>query len=260
MINLKESKTMQRVAIVTGGASGIGQACAIQLTQDGATVVVADTNKAKGQNVATQLNGYFVEADLSKQQDCQKVIDETVKQYQQIDILINNAGFQHIDPIVNFPEETWDKMMAVMLTAPFLLVKYAWPYLIQSKQGRIVNIGSVHSLTASAFKIGYVTAKHGLVGLTKVVALEGAEYGLTCNTICPAYVRTPLVEKQIEEQARTRGFLPEEVEAKVLLEMTAIKKLLEPEDVANYVSFLCSEKAWGITGSMQAIDLAWTAR
>ncbi|MCU0538196.1 MAG: 3-hydroxybutyrate dehydrogenase [Hydrococcus sp. Prado102] len=250
---------MSRVALITGGASGIGGACAKKLARQDIKVVIVDRDRDKGNAIANELKGSFIDADLSKREDCQKAVQGAIEQYGQLDILINNAGFQHIDPIADFPEETWDKMIAVMLTAPFLLTKYAWSYLIQSKCGRIVNIGSVHSLTASPFKIGYVTIKHGLVGFTKVVALEGGEHGLTCNTICPAYVRTPLVEKQIADQARTRGISPEEVEEKVLLAKTAIKKLLQPEDVANYVAFLCSGEAWAITGSVQAIDMAWTA-
>lgn len=250
---------MSRVALVTGAASGIGRACAKKLAQLDIKVVIADLDPDKGKAVAAELNGSFVSADLSKREDCQKAVTEAIARYGQLDILINNAGFQHINPIPDFPEDTWEKMIALMLTAPFLLTKYAWSYLIKSGHGRIVNIGSVHSLTASPFKVGYVTAKHGLVGFTKVVALEGGEHGLTCNTICPAYVRTPLVEKQIADQARTRGIPPEEVEEKVLLQKTAIKKLLEPEDVANYVAFLCSQEAWAITGSVQAIDMAWTA-
>lgn len=250
---------MQRVALVTGGASGIGRACAKKLTEQDVKVVIVDVDIDKGNAVATELDGSFVNADLSEREGCRLAVEETIKHYGQLDILINNAGFQHIDSISNFPEVRWDKMIALMLTAPFLLTKYAWSYLVESKQGRIVNIGSVHSLTASTFKVGYVAAKHGLVGFTKVAALEGGDRGLTCNTICPAYVRTPLVEKQIKDQSRTRGISPEEVMEKVFLEKTAIKKLLEPEDVANYVAFLCSEEAWGITGSVQVMDMAWTA-
>ena len=250
---------MQRVALVTGGASGIGCACAKKLASQDITVAIVDIDSDRGHEVATSLDGSFVRADLSQRSDCQRAVEETLKRYGRLDILINDAGFQHIDSIADFPEDTWDKMLAVMLTAPFLLIKYAWPYLIKSKHGRIINIGSVHSLTASPFKIGYVSAKHGLAGLTKVVALEGGEYGLTCNTVCPAYVRTPLVQKQIAAQSRTLGISPVEVEQKVFLAKTAIKKLLSPEDVANYVAFLSSPEAWGITGSVQVIDMAWTA-
>ena len=256
---MEREDVKQRVALVTGGASGIGRACAKKLASQDVKVVVVDIDSDKGNQVAASLEGSFVKADLSKRSDCQLAVEETIERYGQLDILINDAGFQHIDSIADFPEETWDKMIAVMLTAPFLLIKYAWSYLIQSKTGRIVNIGSVHSLTASPFKIGYVSAKHGLVGLTKVIALEGGEYGLTCNAVCPAYVRTPLVQKQIADQSRTLDIPPEEVEKKVFLAKTAIKKLLEPEDVANYVAFLCSSEAWGITGSIQVIDMAWTA-
>ncbi len=138
--------------------------------------------------------------------------------------------------------------------------KYAWPHLTRSGHGRIVNIGSAHSLVASPYKVGYITAKHGLLGLTRVLALEGGEHGVTCNLVCPAYVRTPLVEKQIADQARTRGISPDEVESKVFLENAAVKRMLEPGDVANLVAFLCSREAWGITGSAQLIDLGWTAR
>ena len=250
---------MQRVALVTGGASGIGCACAKKLASADITVTIVDIDSDRGHEVAALLDGSFVRADLSRRTDCQRAVEETLSRYGQLDILINDAGFQHLDSIADFPEETWDKMLAVMLTAPFLLIKYAWPYLIKSNHGRIINIGSVHSLTASPFKIGYVTAKHGLTGLTKVVALEGGEYGLTCNTICPSYVRTPLVEKQIAAQSRTLGISLEEVEEKVFLAKTAIKKILSPEDVANYVAFLCSPEAWGVTGSVQVIDTAWTA-
>ena len=255
---MKDSE--RRVALVTGGSSGIGRACAEALAKDGVRVAVVDINPEGGREVAADLDGLFVSANLSARADCKKAVEETVAHYGRLDILVNNAGFQHLDPLPDFPEDTWDDMMALMLTAPFLLTKYAWPYLIESGEGRIINIGSAHSLTASPYKVGYVTAKHGLLGLMRVAALEGGEFGLTCNTVCPAYVRTPLVEKQIADQARTRGIRPEEVEKRVLLEHTAIKRLLEPEDVGRYVAFLASGAAWGITGSVQTMDLGWTAK
>ena len=250
---------MTRIALITGGSSGIGKACAEALSKDGIKVAIADIDEEKGQEVANELDGIFISSDLTSREGCKEAVDKTVEHYEGLDILVNNAGFQNIDPIPDFPEDTWDDMLSLMLTAPFLLSKYAWAHLIKSGQGRIVNIGSAHSLVASPYKVAYITAKHGLMGFTKVAALEGGEHGVTCNTVCPAYVRTPLVEKQIEDQAKTRGIRPEEVEEKVLLEHTAIKKLLEPEDVGGYVSYLCSEGAWGITGTAQTMDLGWTA-
>ncbi|MBS3933535.1 MAG: 3-hydroxybutyrate dehydrogenase [Truepera sp.] len=250
----------ERVALITGAASGIGQACAEALHQGGIRVAIADIKAKEGQEVAARLHGLYLDADLRSRAGCFQAVAATVERFGRLDILVNNAGFQQIAPLPDFPEDTWDEMIALMLSAPFLLIKYAWHYLIKSGHGRIVNIGSAHSLTASPFKAGYVTAKHGLLGLTRAVALEGGPHGLTCNIVCPAYVRTALVTDQIADQARTRGILPAEVEQQVLLENLAIKKLLEPEDVAAYVAFLCSKGAWGITGSAQLIDLGWTAR
>ena len=250
---------MKPVTLITGGSSGIGRACADVLAPNN-HIVIADLNQTQGQEVASHLNGFYIQADLSKREDCKRVIEETIKHFGALDIIVNNAGFQHIDAVKDFPEDTWEKMLAVMLTAPFLLTKYAWEHLAKSERGRVINIGSVHSLVASPFKSAYVTAKHGLVGFTKTVALEGAPLGITCNTLCPAYVRTPLVEKQIADQARTRGISESEVEEKVFLEPVAIKKMLEPTDVANYVKFLASKEAWGITGTVQSMDLGWTAR
>lgn len=251
---------MKRVALVTGAASGIGCAIAEALAADGVTVMITDVNEDLGKEVASRTTGGFVPADLARREECRKVVDETVKAFGQLDILVNNAGFQHVDPIADFPEDVWDKLMAVMLTAPFLLSKYSWNYLIKSGQGRIVNVASLHGVVASPFKAAYISAKHGLIGLTRTAALEGGEHGLTVNAVCPAYVRTPLVENQIRDQARTRGISPDEVVAKVMLEPAAIKKMLEPEDVASLVVFLCSKAAWGITGSVQLIDLGWTAK
>lgn len=250
---------MERAALVTGGSSGIGLASARALKTQGVDVSIVDINES-GQAIADAEGMHFVQADLSERDACKRAVDSTIDAFGRLDILVNNAGFQHINPIPDFPEDTWDKLIAVMLTAPFLLSKYAWHYLIQSGQGRIINIGSAHSLTASPYKAAYVTAKHGLMGFTRVAALEGGEHGLTCNTICPAYVRTPLVDKQIADQARTRGISESEVEQQVFLENVAIKRLLEPEDVGNYVAFLSSAEAWSITGSFQTMDLGWTAR
>lgn len=199
-------------------------------------------------------------ADLTGPGACAGVVERVVAELGGLDVLVCSAGYQHIDSLADFPEERWQHMLALMLTAPFLLTKHAWSWLIRGDQGRIIHIGSAHSLTASPYKAAYVSAKHGLVGLARTTALEGGEHGLTCNVVAPAYVRTPLVEKQIADQARTRGIAESEVEQRVLLENVAVKRLLEPHDVAGLVSWLASEGAWGVTGSVQSIDLGWTAR
>ena len=250
----------ERIAIVTGGASGIGKAVAEALAHGGDRVVVADLNEASGKEFADTIGGHFVKVDLSLRSDCKRLVDETLVHYGEVHILINNAGFQHIDPIEVFPEDTWDKMLAVMLTAPFLLTKYVWGSMKTHGWGRIVNISSIHGRVASPFKSAYITAKHGLIGLTRTAALEGGEHGITVNAICPAYVRTPLVESQIADQARTRGISIEDVVEQVMLEPAAVKRLITPEEVAALVVYLCSEAAGAVTGADWAIDLGWTAR
>ncbi len=250
----------ERVAIVTGAASGIGKAVAETLAGGGDQVVVADLNEVEGKEFADRIGGHFVKVDLSQRADCKRLVNETLTHYGGIHILVNNAGFQHIDPIEVFPENTWDKMLGVMLTAPFLLTKYVWRTMKTRGWGRIVNISSIHGRVASPFKSAYITAKHGLIGLTRTAALEGGEHGITVNAICPAYVRTPLVENQIADQARIRGISTEDVVEQVMLEPAAIKRLISPEEVAALVVYLCSEAADAITGADWAIDLGWTAR
>lgn len=251
---------MKRVALVTGSASGIGEAIARKLAAENVSVMITDLDEEAGRRVASEVNGGFVRGDLTDRETCEMIVEETVWLFGQLDILVNNAGVQHIDPIPDFPEYQWNRLIAVMLTAPFLLMKYAWNHLIRSKQGRIVNISSAHGVIASPFKVAYVTAKHGMIGMTRTAALEGGPHGLTVNAVCPAYVRTSMVENQIDDQARTRGISKEDVVDRVMLEPAAIKKLLEPSDVADFVAFLCSESAWGITGSVQLMDLGWTAK
>ncbi len=248
-----------RVAIVTGAGSGIGQAVAEDLARQGDHVVVADVKEADGQSVAEAIGGMFVMTDLSQRSACRHLVDATLERYGRVDILVNNAGFQHIAPIDEFSEDVWDKLIAVMLTAPFLLIKYAWPSMKANGWGRVINIGSVHSLRASPFKVGYISAKHGLMGLTRTTALEGGPLGITVNTLCPAYVRTPLVENQIEAQAQSRGIAPDDVVEQVMLAPAAIKRLIEPSEVAALVSFLCSDNGASVTGVAWEIDLGWTA-
>ena len=223
-------------------------------------MVIADLNEVQGQTVAKAIGSYFIPTDLSQRFDCQTLVNQTLVHYNRIDVLINNAGFQHVDPIEIFPEDTWDQMLSVMLTAPFLLTKYVWSTMKAKGWGRIVNIASIHSRVASPFKSGYVAAKHGLIGLTRAAALEGGAHGITVNALCPAYVRTPLVENQIADQALIHGLSSQEVIEQVMLEPAAIKRLITPEEVAALVVFLCSEAASAVTGADWTIDLGWTAR
>ncbi len=247
------------VALVTGGASGIGLGIATRLVADGFVVVAADMSADKGAAAAAEVGATYVDADLTRQGACAHVVGETVSAHGRIDVLVCCAGYQHIDPLPEFPEDRWRHMLELMLTAPFLLTKHAWPYLIASDRGRIVHIGSAHSLTASPYKAAYVSAKHGLVGLARTTALEGGPHGLTCNVVAPAYTRTPLVVAQVADQARTRGISEAEVEEQVFLGGVAIKRMLEPADVAGLVSYLVSREAWGVTGTVHSIDLGWTA-
>ncbi|MCX8083668.1 MAG: 3-hydroxybutyrate dehydrogenase [Calditerrivibrio sp.] len=248
-----------KVAVVTGASSGIGLAIAEALANAGAKVVVADINKEKGETEAIRIGGKFFCADLSKRSDCKALIDFSVETFGGVDILVNNAGIQHVSPVEDFPEDKWDFMISLMLTAPFLLTKYSWNYMKNKKWGRIININSVHGLRASEYKSAYISAKHGLSGLTKTTALEGGKYGITVNSICPAYVRTPLVDNQIDAQAKTHNIPREKVIEEIMLKKAFVKRLIEPSEVASLVLYLCSDAAQCITGSTITIDCGWTA-
>ena len=250
----------QKIAIVTGAASGIGLACAERLAADGMKVVLADTNEKAGTEQAKRLAGDFVLADLTQRKGCKQLVDETLKKHGSVHVLVNNAGYQHVSPIEDFPEDQWERMLALMLTAPFLLTRYCWPAMKKQHWGRIVNIASIHALIASPYKVGYIAAKHGLVGLTRTAALEGGESGITANAICPAYVRTPLVDNQIADQAKANGMSSAEVIEKIMLAPAAVKRLIEPAEVAGFAAYLCSDAAGVITGSALTMDLGWTAR
>tara|TARA_R110002111_G_scaffold258083_1_gene326803 strand:+ start:27873 stop:28640 length:768 start_codon:yes stop_codon:yes gene_type:complete len=254
--------SITKTALITGAASGIGAEIAKTLFNDGCHVVIADLNEP---GFLTDLKhetqtALFVHTDLSKQESCQALVDRVVRDFGAVDILVNNAGFQNISPLEDFPENVWEKMLQVMLTAPFLLTKYTFPGMKQKQWGRIINMGSIHSQVASLNKVGYIAAKHGLVGLTKTTALEGGQFGITANVICPAYVRTPLVEQQIAAQAQTLGISAEEVESQVFLKASATGKMIEPAEVASMVSYLCSDNAKSITGACWTIDGGWTAQ
>lgn len=251
---------ISQVAVVTGGASGIGKAIAETLAALDIAVVISDINTEKGEQVAADLNGLFVPADLSRAEGCHSLVAQALERYGRVDILINNAGVQHVAPIAEFPEEQWAAMLQLMLVAPFVLTKSVWPLMVEQGGGRIINMGSIHSHVASLNKSAYVSAKHGLLGFTKSTALEGARHGITANTVCPAYVKTPLVENQIAAQAKTLGLPEAEIIEQVMLEPAAIKRLIDPAEVAELVAYLCSNKASAITGSAFDIDLGWLAR
>ncbi len=248
-------------ALVTGGASGIGRAIAADLAQHGACVLVADMNESQGAAVAGELpRSVFQRADVTSRQECRALVDRAEREWGGVDILVNNAGVQHVAPVEDFPEDRWEQLIRIMLIAPFLLTRYALPSMYRRGWGRIINIASIHGLVASPYKSAYISAKHGVIGLTKTVAVEAGDKGVTCNAICPSYVRTPLVEHQIDDLARTNNLTPDQVISEIMLAPAAIKRLLEPTEVAAYATFLCSDAASGITGSAQTIDCGWTAR
>jgi 3-hydroxybutyrate dehydrogenase len=250
-----------RCALVTGAASGIGQAIAEALGAQGARVLVSDLDEAGARAVAGRIPGAIAQrADVSSREDCRLLVERAQKEWGRLDILVNNAGLQHVSPVEEFPEDKWELMIRIMLVGPFLLTRYALPLMYARKWGRILNISSLHGVVASPYKSAYISAKHGLMGLTKTVALEAADKGVTVNALCPSYVRTPLVEKQIADQARVNHMSETDVIEKIMLAPAAVKRLLEPSEVAAYATFLCSDAASGITGAAQMMDCGWTAR
>jgi 3-hydroxybutyrate dehydrogenase len=241
-----------RRALITGGASGIGRACAVRLAEAGAEVVVVDRDAEAAKAVAGEVGGSAVAIDLSD-------LDAIDRLDLAVDVLVNNAGLQHVAPLHEFPVDRFAYILRLMIEAPFRLVRGALPHMYEQGWGRVVNISSIHGLRASPFKSAYVTAKHGLEGLSKVIALEGAEHGVTSNCVNPAYVRTPLVEGQIADQAKAHGLSEDEVVARVMLAPAAVKRLIEPAEVAEAVAFLCSPAAASITGTSLVMDGGWSA-
>ena len=241
-----------RRALVTGGASGIGTAVARRLAAEGASVVVCDRDAVHAKDVADEIGGEAWVVDLG----------DTARLHElrlEVDILVNNAGLQHVAPVHDFPPERFALIQRVMLEAPFLLARAALPHMYARGWGRIVHVSSAHGLRASAFKSAYVAAKHGLEGLSKVLALEGADHGVTSNCVNPGYVRTPLVESQLADQAKVHSLPEEQVVTDVLLTRSAIKRLIEPDEVAAAVSYLCSDAASYVTGTNIVIDGGWSA-
>lgn len=242
-----------RTAVVTGGAGGIGQAIARRLAADGMTVTLADVDGSAAQQVADEIGGSVWEVDLA---DTAGLEDLTLD----CDVLVNNAGIQRINPIQDFVPQDWRLMHRLMVESPFLLIRAALPAMYERGYGRVINVSSVHGLRASAFKSAYVAAKHALEGLSKVTALEGGPHGVTSNCINPAYVRTPLVEKQIADQARTHGIPESEVVERIMLTESSVKRLIEPEEVGALAGYLASPEAGMVNGASYTMDGAWSAR
>ena len=235
---------MPGAALVTGAEGGIGSAIVSRLATEGWDVLGVDV----------------ADADLTTREGNRAVVERALEQFGRLDAIVPNAGFQHVSPVAEFPEERWDALVAILLTSPFLLAKYAWEALSASDDGRIVVVASVHSLVASPFKAGYVAAKHGVLGLVKVLALEGGPVGIQASAVCPGFVRTPLVEAQIADQAKAHGLPEERVLEDVILAPHAVKRLIEPEEVAATVSFLLGDGGRAFSGAAVEMALGWTAR
>jgi 3-hydroxybutyrate dehydrogenase len=260
MSGLTNPSTVSRTALVTGAGSGIGLAIARMFREAGMTVLFHDV-VAAAEQTAKEIGAIFVSADLGDPARVRDLVDHIGELAPGgIDILVNNAGFQHIAPVDEFPEDIWINLIQVLLVAPFQLTKAVIPGMKKRRWGRIVNIASIHGVIASPGKSAYIAAKHGLIGLTRTAALETAEHGITVNALCPAYVRTPLVERQVAQQAALHGISEDAVISEIMLAPAAIKRLIEPNEVAAFVRFLISDDASSITGSVQMMDLGWTAR
>ena len=254
MSDAETSASPRRAALVTGAASGIGRAIATRLQADGIEVLAVDLRPDPAGP------GTPYEADLTDPDANRAAVAAALRRFGRLDIVVAGAGFQHVSPIQEFPLDRWNAILSLMLTSPFLLAREAWPALSVADTGRFIVIASAHSLVASPYKAAYVSAKHGVLGLVKTLALEGAEVGITATAVCPGYVRTPLVEAQIGDQARAHGLTEDEVLEQVILAPHAVKELIEPAEVAEVVAFLAGPGGRTFTGVPVTMDQGWTAR
>ncbi|EJF10463.1 MULTISPECIES: 3-hydroxybutyrate dehydrogenase [Pontibacter] len=252
-------------AIITGGTSGIGLGIARLFAAQGYNLLLNGLEKY-GQQIADELaqehdvKVMFSSANMQYSDQIREMVQQAEQEFGQIDVLINNAGIQYVAPVDEFPEDRWDAIIAINMSATFHASKAVWPGMKARGFGRIINIASAHALRASEFKVAYVAAKHGVAGITKVLALEGAPYGITCNAICPGYVRTPLVEAQIADQARAHQMSETEVIEKVMLKKQPIKQFVEVEALGNLALYLASDAASQLTGAMLPVDGGWSAQ
>ncbi len=254
-----------KVALITGAASGIGLEIAEEFAQEGAKVVIVDLQEQAAKNAAEALtnkgfDAFAVAGDVTSEAAIKSSIEQTMAHYGKIDIVINNAGMQHVSPIEDFSTETFDLMQSIMLRAPFLYTKYVFPIMKKQGFGRILNMSSINGLIGFAGKAAYNSAKHGVIGLTKVAALEGATSGITVNAICPGYVDTPLVQKQLSSLAETRNVPLESVLEEVIYPLVPQQRLLQVKEIADYAIFLSSDKAAGVTGQAVVLDGGYTAQ
>lgn len=261
------SQNMGRTAIVTGSTSGIGLGIAEALAADGCNLVLnsftdAEEDQALARKMADEhgVEAAYIRADMSKPDDCRALVEEAAKRFGGFDILVNNAGIQHVAPVEEFPVEKWDAILAINLSSSFHTIAAAVPHMKRAGRGRIVNIASAHGLRASPYKSAYVAAKHGVVGLTKTVALELAEQNITCNAVCPGYVLTPLVEAQIPDQMKTHNMDRDRVVREVMLAKQPTHEFATVEQIGGLVVFLCSDSAAQITGTALPVDGGWTAQ
>lgn len=256
-----------KTAIITGSTSGIGKGIAESLAKAGANIVLngfGDVKEIEAQRLKlakdNDVEVLYHDADMTKPKEIEDLVTKTADHFGSIDIIVNNAGIQHVSPVQDFPDEKWDQIIAINLSSGFHMIKHSVPHMKNSGWGRIINLVSAHGLVASPYKVGYVATKHGMIGVTKTIALELAKENITCNAICPGYVNTPLVDNQIKDTAKARNMDEDKVIEEVILAAEPTKKFTTVEDIGAFCVFLCSDTAANITGASLTMDGGWTAQ